>query len=146
MTDAVPDWALARLREARIARLGTADAGGRPLVVPVCFAFNGAQVYSAIDAKPKRTGQLRRLANLQANPQACLVVDEYDEDWNRLWYVIVEGGAALLTGGDEFAGAIDLLVAKYPQYRTLALDRTSGTLIRITATRIVPWRFREGAS
>jgi PPOX class probable F420-dependent enzyme len=143
--DAVPDWALARLREARVARLGTADAGGRPLVVPVCYVFDGARVYSAIDAKPKRTARLRRLANLEANPQACLVVDEYDEDWNRLWYVIVEGGATILRGGDEYGAAVDRLVGKYPQYRTLALDRESGTLIRIAASRIVPWRFRPGA-
>jgi PPOX class probable F420-dependent enzyme len=143
VTDAaVPDWALARLRDARIGRLGTADAAGRPLVVPVCYAFDGTHLYSAIDAKPKRTRQLRRLANLRANPQACLVIDEYDEDWLRLWYVIVEGTAAILTGGEEYGRGIDLLVAKYPQYRTLGLDRESGTLIRIAPARIRPWRFR----
>ena len=145
MKDAVPDWALARLREARVARLGTADAGGRPLVVPVCYVFDGAHVYSAIDAKPKRTRRLRRLANVEANPQASLVVDEYDEDWSRLWYVIVDGHASILGEGDEFSRAVDLLVAKYPQYRTLTLDRDAGTLIRIEPARIAAWRFRDGA-
>ena len=145
MKDAVPDWALARLREARVARLGTADARGQPLVVPVCYAFDGAQLYSAVDAKPKRTRRLRRLVNVEANPQTSLVVDEYDEDWGRLWYVIVDGRAAILTGGDEFSRAVDLLVAKYAQYRTLTLDRDAGTLIRISPTRILAWRFRDGA-
>ena len=68
-----------------------------------------------------------------------LVVDEYDEEWTRLRYVIVEGRADVLTNGPEFARAVDLLVAKYPQYRTLHLSRESGTLIRITPTRILHW-------
>jgi len=121
--------------------LATADAAGRPLVVPVCYAFDGERVYSAVDAKPKRTRALRRLRNIAENPHVSLVVDDYDEDWTRLRYVIVEGRADVLTGGPEFARAVDLLVAKYPQYRTLHLSRESGTLIRITSSRILHWRW-----
>jgi len=121
--------------------LATADAAGRPLVVPVCYAFDGERVYSAVDAKPKRTRALRRLRNIADNPHVSLVVDEYDEEWTRLRYVIVEGRADVLTNGPEFARAVDLLVAKYPQYRTLHLSRDSGALIRITATRILHWRW-----
>jgi len=96
-----PAWALALLREARVGRLATADADGRPLVVPVCYALDadGQRLYSAIDAKPKRTRQLRRLRNIRENPQVSVVVDQYDEDWTRLCYVIVEGRAEIVEAG-----------------------------------------------
>lgn len=141
MTEAPPAWAVTLLRDGRVGRLATADAAGRPLVVPVCYAFDGERVYSAVDAKPKRTRALRRLRNIADNPHVSLVVDDYDEEWTRLRYVIVEGRADVLAGGSEFAQAVDLLVAKYPQYRTFHLPRESGTLIRITPTRILHWRW-----
>jgi PPOX class probable F420-dependent enzyme len=139
----VPTWALGLLREARVGRLATADGRGRPLVVPVCFVLAEDVVYSAIDAKPKRDHgrPLRRVRNIETNPHVALVVDEYDEDWSRLRYVIVEGPAAILTGGAEFARAIDLLREKYPQYRAMGLRREGGTLIRVQAERVLPWRF-----
>lgn len=131
------------LRESRIGRLATADARGRPLVVPVCYVFDGAACYSAIDAKPKQaTGRrLRRIRNIEENPHVSLVVDEYDEDWTRLRYVIVEGRATLLTGGVEFTHAVDALVVKYAQYRAMGLDRHAGLLIKIAPERILHWRY-----
>ena len=147
MSDAVPDWAAHLLRETRVARLGTADAAGRPLVVPVCYAYDGRHLYSAVDAKPKRTRQLRRLRNIAANPRVSLVVDHYDEDWARLAYVIVEVPAKVLHDGPEFTQGIDLLLAKYAQYRTMGLDRTAGALIKIRVERVLAWRYAapEGA-
>jgi PPOX class probable F420-dependent enzyme len=141
-TDA-PAWALALLREARVGRLATADAGGRPLVVPVCYALDGdgQRVYSAIDAKPKRTRQLRRLRNIRENPHVSLVVDQYDEDWTRLCYVIVEGRAEIVEAGSVRERAIDLLLAKYPQYLALGLAADRGPVIAITVERTVAWRF-----
>jgi PPOX class probable F420-dependent enzyme len=148
MTDpvtAVPDWAADLLGQGRVARLGTADAAGRPLVVPVCFAFDGRHLYSAVDAKPKRTGQLRRLRNIAENPRVSLLVDCYDEDWTRLAYVVVEGQAEVLRGGGEFTRGIDLLLEKYAQYRTMGLDRASGALIKIKPDRVLAWRSAAGA-
>jgi len=137
-----PAWAAELLAAARVGRLATADGAGRPLVVPVCYAFDGTWLYSAVDAKPKRTRELRRLRNVAENAYVSLVVDEYDEDWTRLRYVIVEGRADVLHEGDDFAGAIDLLAAKYAQYRTLLpLSRDAGTVLRIAPTRILTWRF-----
>jgi PPOX class probable F420-dependent enzyme len=136
-----PAWAVAMLRHGRVARLATADGVGQPLVVPVCYALVGDVVYSAVDAKPKRTRSLRRLANIHANPRICLVVDEYDEDWTRLRWVIVEGPADVLTGGEEFGRAIDALTAKYTQYAALGLSRESGAVIRITPARTLAWRW-----
>jgi PPOX class probable F420-dependent enzyme len=137
---AAPAWASAFLREARVGRLATADAAGRPLVVPVCYAFDGIRCYSAVDAKPKRTRNLRRLSNIAENPQVSLVVDRWDEDWSQLCWVIVEGRADVLTSGPEFSRAIDLLVAKYPQYRALPLDRAAGAVVAITPGRVLAWR------
>ena len=141
MTGETPAWAVEFLTTARVGRLATAGTDGRPLVVPVCYAFDGVHAYSAIDAKPKRTRELRRLRNIAENPRVALVVDEYDEDWTRLCYVLVEGPADVLTEGADFSRAIDLLVAKYPQYRTLTLSREAGAVIRIRPDRILPWRF-----
>ncbi len=135
-----PAWAIEFLRDARVGRLATADAGGHPLVVPVCFAFDGAHLYSAVDAKPKRTKNLRRLRNITENPHVSLVVDEWNEDWSRLRWVIVEGTGDVLERGEEFARAIDLLRAKYPQYRAMALSRESGALVRVKPTRVLAWR------
>ena len=139
----VPAWATEFLEVARVGRLATADGAGRPLVVPVCYALADGRIYSAVDAKPKRTRELRRLRNIAENPLISLVVDEYDEDWTRLRYVIVEGRADVLTEGDEFSCAVDRLVAKYPQYSALALPRDSGAVIRIVPERILSWRFAE---
>ena len=140
MTLEAPAWALALLRDARVGRLATADAAGRPLVVPVCYAFDGTRCYSAVDAKPKTTRNLRRLKNIAANPHVSLVVDLWDEDWSKLCWVIVEGEAKVLTTGAEFTRAIDRLVAKYPQYRAMALDRAEGTVIRLDPSRLLAWR------
>ncbi len=88
-----------------------------------------------------RDGRYAAVRNIEENPQVSLVVDEYDEDWTRLRYVIVDGRAALLTEGPAYGGAVDLLIAKYPQYRVLGLDRVSGLVIAITPARILSWRF-----
>ena len=141
-----PAWALALLRDARVGRLATADASGQPLVVPVCYAFDGARCYSAVDAKPKRTRELRRLKNIAANPQASLVVDVWDEDWAKLCWVMVEGRATILERGQEFTRAIDLLIAKYPQYLAMGLDRTEGAVVHLDAGRILTWRAVGGSS
>ena len=139
----LPAWASEFLRESRVARLGTADRAGRPLVVPVCYAFDGHACFSAIDAKPKRVAAraLRRVRNIEQNPQVSLVVDRYDEDWARLCWVIVEGRADLLTEGPVRATAVDLLVSKYAQYRAMGLDREGATVIRIAPERALAWRY-----
>jgi len=143
VTADAPAWALALLRDARVGRLATADATGQPLVVPVCYALDadGRHLYSAIDAKPKRTRQLRRLRNIAANPRVSLVVDEYDEDWSRLRYVIVEGDAEIVEAGSRRERAIDLLLEKYPQYLALGLAADRGPVIEIAVERIVAWRY-----
>ncbi|HEX3975436.1 MAG TPA: TIGR03668 family PPOX class F420-dependent oxidoreductase [Solirubrobacteraceae bacterium] len=118
-----------RFAAARVARLATADAGGRPHLVPVVFAVDGDCVYSVVDAKPKRTTALRRLANVAENPMVALLADHYDDaDWDALWWVRAEGVARVLdpeSGVDaeraEAARAVDLLRARYPQQRAVGM-------------------------
>jgi PPOX class probable F420-dependent enzyme len=144
VSDAAPAWALEMLREARVGRLATADAAGRPLVVPVCFAFDGAAIYSAVDDKPKRTRQLRRLRNVTENPQASVLVDVWDEDWTRLAWVSLEGRADVLGDGADFTRSLALLRAKYPQYRTMNLER-DGAVLRVRADRVRAWRASDAS-
>src|ERR1700750_1480829 len=96
-----PEEARHRFASARVARLATADAGGVPHLVPIAFVVEGATIYSAVDAKPKRTRALRRLANVRENPAVSLLVDHWDEDdWERLWWVRADGTGRVL-GPDE---------------------------------------------
>src|SRR6185312_309802 len=90
-----------RFAAARVARLATADAGGRPHVVPIVFAVDGDRVYSVVDAKPKRTLALRRLRNVAENPRVALLVDHYQESWSALWWVRAEGMGRVLDPASE---------------------------------------------
>jgi PPOX class probable F420-dependent enzyme len=123
-----------RVRDARVARLATVTSGGRPHLVPCCFALSGDVVYSAIDAKPKSTIAVRRLENLRANPHAALLVDHYSDDWSTLWWVRMDGEGRVLDGGDERAAAIVLLTQKYSVY---AADPPPGAVVAID---VVGWR------
>jgi PPOX class probable F420-dependent enzyme len=128
------------LGSARVARLATADEGGRPHLVPVTFAIDGDRVYIAIDHKPKTTTTgLKRLRNIERNPNVCLLADHYAEDWAALWWVRVDGRAAIRTALDARQSPLDLLAAKYPQYRQ---RRPDGPVIAIEADRWTGWAGR----
>jgi PPOX class probable F420-dependent enzyme len=112
-----PAEARDRFAAARVARLATADATGQPHLVPVTFAVAGDVVYTAVDAKPKRTTALRRLANVAANPRVALLVDHYDDDWSRLWWARADGtGRILPASSAEAARAAALLSDRYPAF------------------------------
>ena len=100
-----------RFAAARVARLATVSADGTPHLVPVTFAVDGDTVVIAVDHKPKRTTDLKRLRNIAAQPRVSLLADHYDEDWDLLWWVRADGRARVAD-----TGPVDLLVAKYPQY------------------------------
>jgi PPOX class probable F420-dependent enzyme len=108
-----------RLATARVGHLATVTPAHRAHLVPCCFVLNADTVYSAIDAKPKSTLSLRRLRNIETNSAASLLVDHYDEDWDTLWWVRVDGNGRVVDESAERDVAIDLLVAKYAQYRAL---------------------------
>jgi PPOX class probable F420-dependent enzyme len=131
----------ARLHATRVARLATLGPK-YPHVVPVCFVYDGAVFYTAVDRKPKRVAprQLARLRHIRSSPEVALLVDHYDEDWTRLWFVLARGKAALVPRSKERerAEAIRLLKAKYPQYAAGMLA-DDAPLIRITPERFVSW-------
>jgi PPOX class probable F420-dependent enzyme len=127
-----PAIAEERLAAARIGRLATVTPAGRPHLVPVCFALHESRIVTAVDRKPKSTTALTRLDNVRATGRASLLVDHYEEDWARLWWVRVDGTAEVVD--DE--GAIDALAAKYAQYREA---RPAGPVIVIEPERWRSW-------
>jgi PPOX class probable F420-dependent enzyme len=129
----------AHLAAARVGRLATVRPDGGPHVVVCCFAVAGDRVWTAIDAKPKSGAPLQRLENVRANPRASLLVDHYEEDWEALWWVRVDGAAAVLESGSEEERAIAALTARYPQY---ARARPPGPVIAIAVERITGWSAR----
>lgn len=102
---------------ARVARLATVTPDGRPHIVPVTFALDGDRLYSAVDAKPKTTASLRRLANIRASPQVAVLADSYSEDWSSLWWVRADGRAVVLDEPESMARPVELLQGRYEQYR-----------------------------
>jgi PPOX class probable F420-dependent enzyme len=130
----------AKLETVRVARLATLDAKREPHLIPICFACNGTVFYSAIDRKPKQVApnRLARLKNIKKTPQVALLVDHYDEDWARLWYVLVRGDAELVSSPVERKRALQLLRAKYPQYG-LDMLQDDAPVLRITPRRITAW-------
>ncbi|WP_333777411.1 TIGR03668 family PPOX class F420-dependent oxidoreductase [Streptomyces sp. IBSBF 3136] len=151
-----------RFTAARVARLATVDAAGRPHQVPVVFAgytpegtegtLSGAagRIVTAVDHKPKTTARLRRLRNIAAHPAVCLLADAYDEDWDQLWWVRADGEASVLTADaadpavrQAHASAVGLLRAKYPQYRD---HPPAGPVIAVTVRRWSGWQARAETS
>lgn len=145
-TDAVRDF----LTFARVGHLATADAAGAPHNVPLCFWFDGARFYFAIDEKPKRGRALglRRMRNIAANPNVSLVVDHYEEHWSNLAYVLIHGRAGVVDDREEYLLALRSLRDKYPQYRAMALSIERNPVVRIDPARVHVWgeRFKPGSA
>lgn len=106
-----------KLQDARVARLSTVDATGRPHLVPITFALVDDLIVTGVDEKPKRTQRLQRLENVRASPLVTVLVDHYEDDWSRLWWVRVRGDARVYEEGPERERAIEALIEKYSQYR-----------------------------
>jgi PPOX class probable F420-dependent enzyme len=134
------DEAIRRLRDARVGRLATVRPDGSPHVVPFAFSIvetrEELMAYWAVDAKPKTTQAIQRLANIEANPTVELVVDGYEEDWTKLWWVRASGRARTVASDEERGAALDALAAKYPQYRTAP---PVGPVVAIDIDRVTGW-------
>ena len=143
--DAVRDF----LAFARVGHLATADTAGVPHNVPLCFWFDGARFYFAIDEKPKRgrAMALGRMRNIAANPNVALVVDHYEEHWSNLAYVLIRGQAGVVDDREEYLLALRSLRDKYPQYRVMALSIENNPVVRIDPARVHVWgeRFKPAA-
>jgi PPOX class probable F420-dependent enzyme len=127
------------IRSHRVARLATITPDGRPHIVPVVYAYDGARVFIALDEKPKRVApaQLQRARNIAANPNVALLIDDYDEDWARLAWVRLDGVAEVLASGKEQAQALRLLREKYAQHQPMQLEERP--LIQMTIKLRTHW-------
>ena len=129
------------LKTHRFGHLATADKLGAPHMVPVCFAYDGQAIYSAIDHKPKRRAGygMKRIRNIVENPSVAFLVHHYEEDWRQLYYVMMRGPAAILETGHERRQAFALLEEKYAQYHERHLSGSDGLVIKIVPQRITRW-------
>ena len=128
------------LNRTRVGRLATGDAAGQPHVIPIVFATDGRRLYTPLDEKPKRVepSQLKRVRNLFENPKVAFIVDDYDEDWTQLAWVLVRGAGKMVENGEAHATGVCLLQGKYPQYERMPLkDRP---LIVVTPSQVTSWK------
>jgi len=129
-----------RFDQASVARLATVTPTNDPHLVPICFAVdpdNGV-IYSAVDAKPKTTPDLKRLRNIERNPRVTLLVDHYDDDWEAVWWVRVDGNATL---ADDDERGRELLAAKYSQYREV--PDSLGRMVVVHPTKWTAWAYAD---
>lgn len=127
-----------RFASSPVAGLATVRSDGRPHLVPVVFAVVGEVIFTAVDAKPKRTNRLQRVINIEAEPRCCLLVDHYDDDWSQLWWVRADGEAAVVDPAEAGAGR-SALAARHPQYRDAP---AGGPLLAVRVTRWTGWSAR----
>jgi len=145
-----------RLDDWPVARLATIAPDGRPHQVPIVFARAGAALWSPIDGKAKSGGELARVRNVRAHPEVSLLLDAYDEDWTRLWWIRLDAtarvvqpsrhgraptpvGQATPSGDAAFEAALLALRSKYPQYRTVPLLEGQPTLLAFTWSHVRSW-------
>ncbi len=126
-----------RLVAVPIVRLATVSyPAARPHIVPVTFAVDGDRIFSAVDAKPKRTRQLQRLRNIQASPWVAVLADHYAADWAQLWWVRADGTAVILDDPAQMAAPLRLLTGRYSQYQN---NPPTGPVISILVERWTGW-------
>ena len=123
----------------RVGYLATADSRAIPHVVPVCFTISQGSLYITVDQKPKRvTGTaLKRVRNIERNPMVAIVVDQYDEDWTRLGWVMLRGRAEILRAGTEHERAQELLRARYSQLAAMQIAELPVIAVRLE--RLTRW-------
>src|SRR3954454_14863873 len=125
-----------RFAASHVARLSTDRPDGGPHVVPLVFALVGDTVFSAVDAKPKRSTALQRIADVRAEPRCALLVDHYEDDWRRLWWGRADGRGEGVDDPSVAHPGMEALVQRFPQYRD---EPPSGPLLVITVERWSGW-------
>jgi PPOX class probable F420-dependent enzyme len=133
------------IRDARIARLATVDSENhKPYLVPVVFIYDGNIFYIPIDEKAKRSKpeNLKRVKNIHTNPNVALLIDEYNEDWKKIWFIMIQGNASLINNIRSKQKRLiqrvhRLLYEKYPQYLTTGIGKFC---IMIRPQRVINWK------
>jgi PPOX class probable F420-dependent enzyme len=130
---------------ARVARLATVDSENcKPYLVPVVFIYDGNNFYIPIDEKAKRSKpeNLKRVKNIHTNPNVALLIDEYNEDWKKIWFIMIHGNASLINNIESKQNRLiqrvhRLLYEKYPQYLTTGVGKFC---IMIRPQRVINWK------
>ena len=125
-----------RVASAYVARLATVGADGRPHIVPICFALDEQTLYFTVDSKPKQSTNLKRLRNIAANPAISVLVDHYEADWDKLWWVRLDGVARVVADDGEVKKALRLLAARYSQYRATT---PAGPVVAVAVAGMTGW-------
>jgi PPOX class probable F420-dependent enzyme len=131
------------IQRARVARLATIDSEFKPHVVPVVFVFDGNHFFIPVDEKRKTTKpeRLKRIKNIQYNPDVALLIDQYDEDWTKLAFVMIQGKASVASkreGNVQVRQAYKKLMTKYIQYQTVGIGEMC---IIITPKKVASWSY-----
>jgi PPOX class probable F420-dependent enzyme len=114
--------------------LGTVHARRGVDAVPVVYVVEDGCIVIPIDAvKPKRGLRLQRLRNLDADPRAVLLVDHYDPDWSRLWWVRVHG---LTHEAAPTGSQLDRLASAFPAYAAIG---TVPSVIVLAPDEVTGW-------
>lgn len=134
------------ITRARVARLGTVDGYSQPYVIPVVFVFDGAYFFIPLDRKTKTVtpGNLRRVKNIEKNAKVALVIDQYSEAWEKLWFIMIIGQAEIIEKKDQVTRLKEIhgmLITKYPQYKTL---RMGESCIKIQPLKVTSWENATG--
>jgi PPOX class probable F420-dependent enzyme len=129
------------IERARFARLATIDSEFKPHLVPVVFVFNGNHFFIPVDEKRKtaKPEKLKRIRNIQHNPNVALLIDEYSEDWTKLAFVMIQGKASIASKGEgnvQVREAYKKLMTKYIQYQKVGVGETC---IIITPKKVASW-------
>ena len=126
------------IKKTRVARLSTVDKTSQPYSIPVVFVYYKNSFFIPLDEKTKstKTSKLRRVKNIEHNPQVCLLIDEYTENWNDLFYILIKGKAELIHEKYNLKHVHKLLVSKYPQYMKIGIG---DSCIRINPTKVTIW-------
>ena len=128
-----------RLESSPVARLASSASDGRPHQVPIVFARSRGRLWSPVDGKPKRGGELVRVRNLRAHPEVSLLLDDYSSDWTQLWWIRIDATARIVREGSDVVAALDALRAKYPQYQETPILQDPPTLLAFAPTRFRSW-------
>ena len=126
-----------------VGHLATLDTNNKIYQVPVVFVRHAGIFWSPVDGKPKSGGELARVRNVRNNPNVSLLLDSYEQDWSRLWWIRIEGSANIIQAGVDTDAQITAVVRalrrKYPQYQNISVLREPATLIAISPTQVSNW-------
>jgi PPOX class probable F420-dependent enzyme len=130
------------IKRARVARLATIDSEFKSYLVPVVFVFDGNHFFIPVDEKRKtaKPEKLKRIRNIQDNPNVALLIDEYSEDWTKLAFVMIQGKASIASTGEgntQVREAYKKLMTKYVQYQKVGIGEMC---IIITPNKVASWR------